>query len=93
MYRMTYEGWNHSDALTEAERSGMHRVQYWMRDYAEDYGELMVKVGPETALKSLGDDEDFDDRIGASMRIVERETFRAGKVAGRFLRKFSASLQ
>jgi hypothetical protein len=68
----------------------MRRVQFWMRDYAEDYGEHMVKVGPETALKSPRVDEDFDDRIGDSMRIVERGAFRARKVAGRFLRKFSA---
>ena len=93
LYRMTHEGWSSSDALAEAERSGMHRVQFWMRDYAEDYGEHIAKTGPGTALKSPGIDEDFGDRIGAGMRIMERETFRARKVAGRFLRKFSTSLR
>ena len=93
LYRMTHEGWSSNDALAEAKRSGMHRVQFWMRDYTEDYGEHMAKVGPETALKSPDVDEDFGDRIGAGMRIMERETFRARKVAGRFLRKFSASFR
>lgn len=91
MYRMTQEGWNSSEALAEAERSGMHRVQFWIRDYVDDYGDRLATVGPETALESP--DEDFDDRIGAGMRIMERETFRARKVASRFLRKFSASLR
>lgn len=93
IYRMTHEGWNSNDALTEAERDGMRRIQFWMRDYAEDYGERMAKAGPETTLNSPGVDEDFGDRIGAGMRIMERETFRARKVAGRFLRKFSASFR
>lgn len=93
IYRMTHEGWSTNDALAEAERDGMRRIQFWMRDYAEDYGEHMAKMGPETALNSPGVDEDFGDRIGAGMRIIERETFRARKVAGSFLRKFSASFR
>jgi tyrosine-protein phosphatase SIW14 len=93
LYRMTHDGWSTDKALAEAERSGMRRIQFWMRDYAEDYGEHMTKMGPETALKSPRVDEDFGDRLGAGMRIMERETFRARKFAGRFLRKFSASLQ
>lgn len=93
IYRMTYDGWTSSRALTEAERFGMRRTQFWMRDYAEDYGERVHKLGPETALKSPTVDEDFGDRVGASMRVVERETYRARKIAGRFLRKFSASLR
>ena len=91
LYRMTHEGWSTNAALAEAERNGMRRIQVWMRDYAEDYGKHMAKTGP--ALKSPTADEDFDDHIGDGMRIVERETFRARKVAGRFLRKFSASLR
>jgi len=87
IYRMTHEGWSTNDALAEAERRGMRRIQYWMRDYAEDYGERVVKLGPETVLKSPRVDEDFDDRIGVSMRIMERGAFKARKVAGRFLRK------
>lgn len=93
LYRMTHEGWSSKDALAEAERNGMRRIQFWMRDYAEDYGEHMAKTGPKTALKSPRVDEDFDDRIGDGMRIMERETFRARKAARRFLRKFSAALQ
>jgi protein tyrosine phosphatase (PTP) superfamily phosphohydrolase (DUF442 family) len=93
IYRMSKQGWNKKDALAEAERNGMRRTQFWMRDYAEDYGERVVKLGPETALKSPPVDEEFDDRVGNSMRIVERETFRAHRVARRFLRKFSASFR
>lgn len=93
IYRMTHQGWSSNDALAEAERYGMRRIQFWMRDYAEDYGERVTKLGPQMALKSPRVDEDFGDRIGAGMRIVERETFRARKFAGRFLRKFSGSLQ
>jgi protein tyrosine/serine phosphatase len=93
IYRMMNEGWNTNDALAEAERYGMRRIQFWMRDYAEDYGQRVVKLGPETALTSPHFDEDFNDRIGAAMRIMERETFRARKVANRFLRKFSGSLR
>lgn len=93
IYRMTHEGWTSTAALAEAERSGMRGIQFWMRDYAEDYGKRVVKLGPETALKSPRFDENFGDRIGAGMRVVERETFRARKVAGRFLRKFSGSLR
>jgi protein tyrosine phosphatase (PTP) superfamily phosphohydrolase (DUF442 family) len=89
MYRMTNEGWNANDALAEADRDGMRRTQFWMRDYAEDYGERKAKLGPQSALKSMGLDETFDDRIGTGMRYVERGTFKARKVAGRFLRKFS----
>ena len=76
-----------SDALAEADRNGMRRTQFWMRDYAEDYGDRLAKVGPESALNST--DEDFDDRIGEGMRIVERGTFRVRH----FLRKFSGSLR
>jgi protein tyrosine phosphatase (PTP) superfamily phosphohydrolase (DUF442 family) len=93
MYRMTNEGWNANDALAEADRDGMRRTQFWMRDYAEDFGARKAKLGPESALKSMGNDETFDDRIGTGMRYMERGTFRARKVARRFLRNFSASLR
>ena len=91
IYRMTHDGWSANDALAEADRDGMRRTQFWMRDYAEDYGDRMEKAGPESALNST--DEDFDDRIGEGMRIMERGTFKARKVASRFLRKFSASFR
>jgi tyrosine-protein phosphatase SIW14 len=93
IYRITHEGWSSNEALAEADRSGMRRIQFWMRDYAEDYGEHTAKMGPASALKSPHVDEDFDDRIGDSMRVVERGAFKARKVAGRFLRKFSGSLR
>lgn len=93
MYRMTHEGRSRNDALVEAERSGMRRIQFWMRDYVKDYGDRVAKLGPETALKSPRSADDFDDRIGDGMRILERETFRARKVTSRFLRKFSGSLR
>ena len=89
IYRMTHERRTRNEALVEAERSGMRRIQFWMRDYVEDFGDSVAKLGPETALKSSRTADDFDDHIGDGMRIVERETFRAR----RFLRKFSASLR
>ena len=88
LYRMTHDGWSSNQALAEAEREGMRRTQFWMRDYAEDYGERLQKHGAQTALKSPHVDEDFGDRIGDSMRVVEKGAFRARKFAGRFLRKF-----
>lgn len=91
IYRMRHEHWSSNDALAEAERFGMKRIQFWMRDYAEDYGERVAKNGPETTLKFPGVDEGFGDRIGAGMRYVERGAFRARKVAGGFLRKFSGN--
>ena len=91
IYRMRHEGWSSNDALAEAERFGMKRIQFWMRDYAEDYGERVAKHEPETTLKFPGVDENFGDRIGAGMRYVERGAFKAGKVAGGFLRRFSGN--
>ena len=88
LYRMTHDGWSSHQALAEAEREGMRRTQFWMRDYAEDYGERLHKHGAETALKTPHVDEDFDDRIGESMRFVEKGAFRARKFAVRVLRKF-----
>jgi protein tyrosine/serine phosphatase len=87
IYRITHQGWTSNDALAEAERFGMRRVQFWMRDYIGDYGDRVARVGSETALKSAPVDEDFEDRIGAGMRFLERGAFRSGKVARRFLRK------
>lgn len=93
IYRMTHDGWTSNRALAEAERSGMRRTQFWMRDYVEDYGDRVRRVGPETALKSPHVDERFDDRIGDSMRVVERGAFRVQRAAARFLHRFSASFQ
>lgn len=71
IHRMTQQGWTSNNALAEAERYGMRRIQFWMRDYVDDYGEQ----------------EDLGDHIGASMRFVERSAFTARKFAGGFLRK------
>jgi hypothetical protein len=90
--RMTYEGWSTDKALAEAERNGMRRHQVWMRDYARDYGERVHKVGPETMLKSPGAGDDFDDRVGVGMRVVEREASRARKFGGRFLRRVPGAI-
>lgn len=93
MYRVAHEGWTSNRALAEAERNGMRRTQFWMRDYVEDYGDRVAKLGPDTALRAPNIDDALDDRIGAGMRFVERGTFRARKVARGFLRKFSGSLR
>lgn len=88
IYRMKHDGWSADQALAEAQSSGMRRTQFWMRDYTEDYGKSLNKNGPETVPQSPQVDEDFGDRLGNSMRFVEKGTFRARKLAGRFLRKF-----
>jgi len=93
IYRVMHEAWTSQKALAEAEHNGMRRTQWWMRDYVEDYGDRVVKLGPETALKPASIDDAFDDRIGVGMRFVERGTFRARKIARGFLRKFSGSLR
>jgi protein tyrosine/serine phosphatase len=87
LYRMTHEGWTSQKALAEAEHNGMHRTQFWMRDYVRDYGDRIAKLGPATALKSTSVDETFDDHIGDGMRYVERGTFRARKFARLFLHR------
>ena len=89
IYRMTHEGWTSNKALAEANANGMRRTQFWMRDYVEDYGDRVVKLGPATALNPPSIDDAFDDHIGAGMRFVEKGTFRARKATRGFLRKFS----
>ena len=71
LHRVTHQGWNTNDAMAEAELRGMRRIQFWMRDYAEDY-ERRAHLFPYEA--------DLGDRIGASMRIVERGALKARKV-------------
>ena len=78
LHRITHQGWKTSDALAEAEHRGMRRIQFWMRDYAEDYGERAHLFPYEG---------DFGDRIGRSMRFVEWGAFRARKVGSRVLRR------
>lgn len=90
LHRMKDEGWTSTDALAEAERNGMRKIQYWMRDYTRDYGDRMEKSKAQNIAHSHhANDEDFDDRIGDGMRIAERGTFRARKLGSRFLRKIA----
>jgi protein tyrosine phosphatase (PTP) superfamily phosphohydrolase (DUF442 family) len=87
LYRISREGWTPGDALAEAERQGMRRIQYWMRDYVEDYGRRLRTPDSETAALQRGADEDLGDRVGAGVRVAERKVFRARKAGGRVLRK------
>ena len=81
LYRIDQQHWSTDDALSEAERLGMRRTQFWMRDYAEDYGR-----------HGQTENSDFDDRIGASMRVVEAETSRARKKSVQALSKVGGFL-
>ena len=74
LHRITHQGWTTRDALAEADLHGMRRYQIWMRDYAEEYG-ARANLFPYEG--------DFDDRIGTSMRFVERGAFKARKVLRR----------
>jgi protein tyrosine/serine phosphatase len=85
LYRISHEGWTAGDALAEAERQGMRRIQYWMRDYVEDYGRRLRRADAETAARQGGADEDLGDRVGAGVRVAERKVFRARKVIGGLL--------
>ena len=79
LYRIGQQHWSTNDALAEAERLGMRRSQFWMRDYTEDYGRRTQTGDYQSS--------DFDDRIGTSMRIVEQETSRARKISVHVLSK------
>lgn len=92
LYRMRYESWSTDKALAEADRSGMRRIQVWMRDYAEDYGEHRHKPGP-AAPTPFTVDEEFDDRVGDGMRVAERGVFQARKFGGRFFRKVPGAVR
>lgn len=87
IYRMTRQGWTPHDALFEADRRGMRKVQFWMRDYVEDYGRRVSgrSAGAEAQHRSA--DEDLGDRVGAGVRIAERKAFRARKAGARILRR------
>lgn len=74
LHRITHQGWNTQDALAEADVQGMRRIQFWMRDYAEDY---RGRAHPLLYRTDLG------DRIGMGMRFVEQGTFRLRKVLRR----------
>lgn len=87
LYRISREGWASGDALAEAERRGMRRIQYWMRDYVEDYGRRLRNSDSEATGRQPDADEDLGDRVGAGVRVAEKKVFRARKVGGRVLRK------
>ncbi len=78
LHRVTHQGWKTSDALAEANVLGMRRYQFWMRDYAEEYG-ARAHLFPYEG--------DFGDRVGIGMRFVEKGAFRAGKAGSHLLRK------
>ena len=74
LHRISHQGWKTQDALAEADLEGMRRIQFWMRDYAEEYAGRSQQIKYEP---------DFDDRVGVGMRIIERETFRLRKILRR----------
>ncbi len=74
LHRVTHQGWNTEEAMAEAELRGMRRIQVWMRDYAEDYGDRGHLMPYEA---------DLGDRIGTGMRFIERGAFGARKVLRR----------
>ena len=86
IYRITRDGWTTRDALAEAERRGMRRIQFWMRDYVEDYGPLRGR-GAGGAARQQVNDEDLGDRIGAGVRVAESKAFTARKTGMRVLRR------
>ena len=67
LHRVTHQGWETNQALAEADRHGMRRIQFWMRDYTEEYGSRAHLFPYEP---------DLGDRIGTGIRIMERETMR-----------------
>jgi protein tyrosine/serine phosphatase len=78
LHRITHQGWTTHDALAEADLHGMRRYQFWMRDYAKEYG-ARANLFPYEG--------DFDDRIGTGMRFIERGAFKARKVGAHLLRR------
>ena len=69
LHRVAHEGWSSHAAVAEAERKGMRRIQFWMRDYAGEYGRSNT---------------DFDDRLGVGARIVETYLRRTPGVLSKF---------
>jgi protein tyrosine phosphatase (PTP) superfamily phosphohydrolase (DUF442 family) len=87
LHRMRDEGWTSRDALAEAERNGMRKFQFWMRDFVDDYGDRMQKQKAQNVLHApYVNDEDFDDRIGDGVRFAERGTFRVRKILRKVFR-------
>ena len=84
LHRITHLGWTSRDALAEAERHGMRRIQFWMRDYVEDYHSPVHTRTSETA-RQYHSDGDLGDRVGAGVRIAEREVLRVRRILRRLL--------
>ena len=85
--RMQNEGWTSADALAEAERNGMRRIQFWMRDYTADYGARVEQSKTHMAHAQPVDDNNLGDQLGVGMRVAERNAFKVRKIGSRFLRK------
>jgi protein tyrosine phosphatase (PTP) superfamily phosphohydrolase (DUF442 family) len=87
LHRIMHEQWKTSDALAEAERVGMRRIQFWMRDYVEDYDRgVHAMAADRSGQHQEGTDEDFTDHVGDGVRIAEREVFRVRKILRRLPR-------
>ena len=104
-YRIAHEGWAADEAVAEARRLGMRGIQFWMRDFVEDFGERRGREASGVSVSGKEDSsEDFKDRLGAGARVGElglrkgqsattgavRKSFRA---AGHAIRKGSGSLK
>jgi protein tyrosine/serine phosphatase len=85
LHRITHLGWKTSDALAEAERVGMRRIQFWMRDYVEDYDSPVQRPASAAAGQYQHNDDDLSDHMGAGVRIAEREVFRVRKILRKLL--------
>jgi protein tyrosine phosphatase (PTP) superfamily phosphohydrolase (DUF442 family) len=87
LHRIMHEQWKTSAALAEAERLGMRKIQFWMRDYVEDYdpGVHATAAGTSDHYEDT-EDEDFSDRVGDGVRIAERGVFRVRKILRRLPR-------
>jgi protein tyrosine phosphatase (PTP) superfamily phosphohydrolase (DUF442 family) len=92
LFRISREGWASRAALAEADRRGMRKVQYWMRDYVKDYGRRLRRQGAEATAQHQRSDADLGDRIGDGVRIAESKTFRARKLGARFLRRVPGAI-
>ena len=104
-YRIAQEGWAADEAVAEARRMGMRGIQFWMRDFVEDFGERRGRDASGAFVWGREDSgEDFRDRLGAGARVGElglrkgqsatagamRKSFRAARHA---IRKGGGSLK
>jgi protein tyrosine/serine phosphatase len=85
LHRITHLGWKTSDALAEAQRVGMRRIQFWMRDYVQDYDSPVHTPASQTAGQYQESDDDLSDHVGSGVRVAERGVFRVRRVLRRLL--------